>query len=226
MSAPTVTRQADGEAAAHYCAAQIAEAVREAIAARGAAHVALSGGNTPVRTYELLGDLIGSGENVHLWLADERCVALDDPESNAKLIAGTVDLPQATLHTVDGTRGPEQAAAAYAQELGDVVIDVALLGLGPDGHTASLFPGHATLEERAARVLPVDDSPKPPPERVTMSLDTLGSARSLVLLVTGAGKADALARTLDEPSLQAPASLLPRERLEVVADRAALGEGG
>ncbi|MBU6337011.1 MAG: 6-phosphogluconolactonase [Acidobacteria bacterium] len=224
MSAPTVTEQADGEAAAHYCASQLAETVREAIEQRGAAHVALSGGNTPKRTYELLGGLIGSGENVHLWLADERCVPLDDPESNAKLIAETVDLPEATLHTVDGTLGPDEAAAAYAQELGDVVLDAVLLGLGPDGHTASLFPGHATLEEHARRVLPESDSPKPPPDRVTMSLDTLGSARSLVLLVTGADKADALARTLSEPSLEAPASLLPRERLEVVADRAALGE--
>ena len=224
MSAPELTRLADGEAAAHYCAAQLAAAVREAISARGAAHVALSGGNTPVRTYELLGGLVGSGENVHLWLADERCVPLDDPDSNARLIADTLQLPDATLHTVDGTLGPDAAAAAYAQELGDVVIDVALLGLGPDGHTASLFPGHATLEEHASRVLPVSDSPKPPPERVTMSLDTVGSARSLVLLVTGADKADALSRTLADPSLEAPASLLPRERLEVVADAAALGE--
>jgi 6-phosphogluconolactonase len=226
VSAPSVTAQADAEAAAHYCAAQLAEAVRAAIAERGAAHVALSGGNTPVRTYELLGGLVGSGENVHLWLADERCVALDDPESNAKLVAETVNLPAATLHTVDGTLGPEEAATAYAKELGDVVIDVALLGLGPDGHTASLFPGHATLEQHSSRVLPVSDSPKPPPERVTMSLDTLGAARSLLLLVTGEDKVDALARTLGEPSLDAPASLLPHERLEVVADRAALGEGG
>jgi 6-phosphogluconolactonase len=226
VSAPEVTAQADGEAAARYCAARLAEAIGEAIAERGVAHVALSGGNTPVRTYELLGDLVGSGENVHLWLADERCVPLDDPESNAKLILMTIDLPAATLHTVDGTLGPEAAAAAYAKELGDVVLDAALLGLGPDGHTASLFPGHATLEQHGSRVLPVDDSPKPPPERVTMSLDTLGEARSLLLLVTGAGKADALARTLGEPTLEAPASLLPRERLEVVADRAALGEAG
>jgi 6-phosphogluconolactonase len=226
VSAPKVTGQADPEAAAHYCAAEMAEAIREAIAARGAAHVALSGGNTPVRTYELLGGLVGSGENVHLWLADERCVPLDDPESNAKLISETLDLPAATLHTVDGTLGPDEAATAYAKELGDVVLDVALLGLGPDGHTASLFPGHATLEQHASRVLPVSDSPKPPPERVTMSLDTLGAARSLLLLATGEGKADPLARTLGEPSLEAPASLLPRERLEVVADQAALGGGG
>ena len=226
MRAPEVTPQADGEAAAHYCAAELAEAIREAIAERGAAHVALSGGNTPVRTYELLGGLVGSGENVHLWLADERCVPLDDPESNAKLISETLDLPAATLHTVDGTLGPDEAATAYASELGDVVLDLALLGLGPDGHTASLFPGHATLEQHASRVLPVSDSPKPPPDRVTMSLDSLGAARSLLLLVTGEDKADALARTLAEPSLEAPASLLPRERLEVVADRAALGEAG
>lgn len=222
MSAPTVTEQADGEAAAHYCAAQLAEAIRSALAERGAAHVALSGGSTPVRTYELLGGLVGDGENVHLWLADERCVPLDDPESNAKLIAETLDLPQATLHTVDGTAGPQAAAAAYAQEMGDIVLDVVLLGLGPDGHTASLFPGQPTLEQQAARVIPVTDSPKPPPDRVTMSLDTIGAARSVVLLVTGAGKADALARSMGEPSLEAPASLLPRERLEIVADRPAL----
>lgn len=226
MNDAVVTEQADGEAAAHYCASQLAEAIREAVAQRGAAHVALSGGSTPVRTYELLGGLVGDGENVHLWLADERCVPLDDPESNAGLIAETLDLPQATLHTVDGTAGPQAGAAAYAQELGDTVLDVAFLGLGPDGHTASLFPGQATLEQQASRVLPVTDSPKPPAERVTMSLDTIGAARSIFLLVTGTEKADALARSLGEPSLEAPASLLPRERLEVVADRPALGATG
>lgn len=226
MSGPGVIEQADAEAAAHYCASLLADTIREALATRGAAHVALSGGNTPIRAYQLLGGQVGSGEGVHLWLADERCVALDDPDSNAKLITETVKLPAATLHTVDGTLGPDGAAAAYAQELGDVVLDAVLLGLGPDGHTASLFPGHGTLEQHGSRVLPVYDSPKPPPERVTMSLDTLGQARSLLLLVTGEGKAEPLARTLAEPSMQAPASLLPRERLVVIADRAALDGTG
>lgn len=226
MNDAVVTEQADAEAAAHYCAAQLAETMREAVAERGVAHVALSGGSSPVRTYELLGGLAGGGENVNLWLADERCVRPDDEESNARLIGEKLDLPQADLHTVDGTLGPEAAAAAYAQELGDVVLDVVFLGLGPDGHTASLFPGHSALGQQASRVLPVTDSPKPPPERVTMSLDTIGAARSILLLVTGAGKADALARSLGEPSLEAPASMLPRERLQVVADRPALGTTG
>jgi 6-phosphogluconolactonase len=125
------------------------------------------------------------------------------------------------VHRIPGELGPEAAAAAYAEEFDDVVLDAVLLGMGPDGHTASLFPGHPALRADGT-VVAVRDAPKPPPERVSLTLRTLNAARRLVLLVTGEGKADALARVVAGPDPAIPASLLERERLEIVADEAAL----
>ena len=97
-----------------------------------------------------------------------------------------------------------------------------MLGIGPDGHVASLFPGAATLAPRSARSASAcSDSPKPPPERITLSLPVLRAARGCLLLATGAGKADAVAAMLGEPTADVPASLLRRERLTVIVDDAA-----
>ncbi len=102
------------------------------------------------------------------------------------------------------------------------VLDVALLGIGEDGHTASLFPGHPEVQdESGALCLPVHGAPKPPPDRVTLSMAVLRAARTSMLLVTGAGKADALAAALKGPDPQVPASLLGSPRLHVIADAAA-----
>ena len=106
---------------------------------------------------------------MHLWYGDERVVPLDDPESTHRLATGTLDAPGATWHPLKVELGCEGAAAAYAEELGDTVLDVALNGMGPDGHTASLFPGHPQLDAAGVAVC-VRDSPKPPPERVTLTL--------------------------------------------------------
>ena len=149
---------------------------------------------------------------------------LEDPQANSLLLQQTLKLPGATLHRVKGELGPDAAAADYCEQLGDTQLDVVLLGLGPDGHTASLFPGHPELELTGARAVPVINSPKPPPERVSLSLPTLCSITDIVLLVTGAGKADALSLTLGEAGPQAPASLLPADRMTLIADAAALGE--
>jgi 6-phosphogluconolactonase len=138
-----------------------------------------------------------------------------------------------------GELGPDEGARLYAEELerafagegateaSDVpVLDVILLGIGPDGHVASLFPGAATLDAGDRAVcLGVSDSPKPPPERITLSLAVLRAARECVLIATGASKADALAAALGEPSRHVPASLLRRERLTVIADDAAAPAG-
>ena len=102
------------------------------------------------------------------------------------------------------------------------MLDVIVLGIGPDGHVASLFPGAATLEAPAQEIcIGVERSPKPPPERITLSLSMLRGARSCVLLATGPSKADAVAAMLGEPSAHVPASLLARERLTVIVDDAA-----
>jgi 6-phosphogluconolactonase len=228
----------DAETAAVFAAAEIARALREAVEHRGVAHFALAGGNTPRRAYELLAEQLDDWGAVELWYGDERCVGPEDPESNHRLVAESllakIDGAAPEEHRILGELGPEAAARAYSELLRDRVapvgaggppaLDLALLGLGEDGHTASLFPGHPEVEDRSgALCLPVRDAPKPPPERVTLSLPVLRDARACVLLVAGAGKAEALARVLAGPDPHTPASLLALERLHVVADEAAAG---
>jgi 6-phosphogluconolactonase len=130
--------------------------------------------------------------------------------------------PGAIEHRMLGELGPTEGAAAYARELGDTVMDLTLNGIGPDGHTASLFPNHPLLDATDL-VAGISDSPKPPPERITLTLPTLNASRRLMLLVAGEDKAAALARMLEGPDRGTPASLLDRDKLDVVADAAALG---
>lgn len=226
VDAETVARRASSEIARHL------EATR---AERGVAHLALSGGGTPTRTYELLAGEPVDWSGVEVWFADERCVAPDDPESNYRLasetLLGPAGIGPERIHRMEGELGPEEAARRYALALGDgvsrrdgelPVLDLIVLGIGPDGHVASLFPGAPTLKAPQQELcLGVWDSPKPPPERVTLSLAVLRAAGRCLLVVTGASKADAVSAMLAEPSNHVPASLLRRERLTVIADDAA-----
>jgi 6-phosphogluconolactonase len=214
--------------------ARIAGGLREALSARGRAHLSLAGGSTPRRAYELLPPLLDDWSEVELWFGDERAVAPDHPESNFRMVAetllagGTVSSPQ--VHPIDAGGGTEAAAEAYEAELrsrlpsseeGVPVLDVALLGLGPDGHVASLFPGHRALESRGRACVAVPDAPKPPPVRVTLTIDVLRSARRVLVLTTGESKAGAVAAALAGPDPEAPASLLAGAPVELVVDRAA-----
>jgi 6-phosphogluconolactonase len=225
----------DPESVAERAARAIVRRLAAAREQRGAAHLALSGGTTPGRTYELLAANEPDWAGIEIWFADERCVPPEDPESNYRLAAETLLGPAGiaahAVHRMEGELGPDEGARRYAQILGErlppaqtpvPVLDVIVLGIGPDGHVASLFPGAPTLDAGEEAVcLGVHDSPKPPPERITLSLAVLLAARSCVLLATGAAKADAVAAMLGEPSRHVPASLLRRERLVVVADDAA-----
>jgi 6-phosphogluconolactonase len=219
---PVVTRVADPEEAAERVAEVMATTIIAAHAVRGEAHVALSGGSSVGRAYRLLGPRVEDWNGVHLWYGDERVVPLDDPESTHRLATSTLDAPGATWHPLKVELGCEGAAAAYAEELDGTVLDLALNGMGPDGHTASLFPGHPQLRAGGIAVC-VRDSPKPPPERVTLTLEKLNESRRILLVVTGADKAPMLARVIAGPDPGVPASLLARDRLEIVADAAALG---
>jgi len=185
-------------------------------------HLALAGGSTPQRAYELLGGLRSDWSGVHLWYGDERCVPEGDEASNHTVAFRLLSAPGATWHPMPGERGPDDAAAAYSEELGGVTLDLALLGMGEDGHTASLFPGNPALDADGIAVA-VRGAPKPPPERVSLTLDCLNASGRIVLLVAGGAKADALARVLAGPDPDVPASLLDRARLTVIADAAALG---
>jgi 6-phosphogluconolactonase len=221
---PRVVRCESVEEAVDHCANLLATAIDADRTVRGVAHVALSGGSTVGQVYRALGPQLPDWRDVHLWYGDERVVPLDDPESTHRLATGTLDAPGAIWHPLRVDLGCEGAAAAYAEELGDTVLDVALNGMGPDGHTASLFPGHPQLNATGVAVC-VRDSPKPPPERMTLTLGKLNEARRIVMLVTGAEKAPMLARVLAGADPDVPASLLSRDRLEVIADATALDGG-
>jgi 6-phosphogluconolactonase len=220
VTGPVVTRCDDAEAVAARAAEVMAAAIDGARTIRGAAHVALSGGSI-ARAYELVGPKLPDWRDVHLWYADERCVPLDDEESNHRLATAHLDAPDATWHPVPTQLGCDEAAAAYAQEIADVTLDVAVNGLGPDGHTASLFPGFPQVQADGVCVA-VHGAPKPPPDRVTLTLPKLNASHRILLVVAGAAKAPLLARVLAGPDPEVPASLLDRERLEIVADAAAL----
>jgi len=206
----------DAERAAELAADRMAEA------AAAGGHVALAGGRTPRRAYELVGERAGiDWSRVDLWFGDERCVPPDDPESNYRLVAETLlaHAAGARVHAVDGRADPDVAAAAYAAEIRGVRLDLALLGLGEDGHTASLFPGSPALDVRDREAVAVTAS-KPPPRRITLTLPVFEAAAAIVVLAVGEGKADAVAAVLRGPDRRFPASLLP-EQAELLADRAA-----
>lgn len=236
-----MTSCADAEAVARRAADEVLRQLQAARAERGVAHVALSGGRTPQRTYELLALQSQQWHAVQLWFADERCVEPQDQQSNYRLVAETLLGPAAIapqqVHRMEGERGPEEGASRYAAQLlahapagaganGQTmpVLDLVVLGIGEEGHVASLFPDSPMLDEDATPCLGVHNSPKPPPQRITLSLAVLRAARRCLLLATGAEKAAAVSAMLAEPSRQVPASLLARERLTVIADDAASPE--
>jgi 6-phosphogluconolactonase len=231
-----LTTCADPEAVARRAAEEVIRDLQAIGAERGSAHVALSGGTTPKRTYELLARSAAEWERAEVWFADERCVGPADEQSNYRMVAESLlepaGIPPARVHRMEGELGPEEGARRYAQALldalapssghGPPVLDLIVLGIGEDGHVASLFPDAPALDAGEDSVcLAVHDSPKPPPERITLSLAVLRAARRCLLLATGATKAAAISAMLSEPSREVPASLLRRGRLTVIVDDAA-----
>jgi 6-phosphogluconolactonase len=216
-----LVRQPDPEALARHAARDLAASIATARAERGVAHVCLAGGSTPMRCYELVDAQLDDWTGVHLWYGDERCVPYDDPESNHGQVKERLKARGAVWHPMPATLGPSEGAAVYSRELGPTILDITHLGMGPDGHTASLFPNHPALDAHGVAV-GITDSPKPPPERITLTLPKLNESRRIVLLVTGEGKSEALARVMAGPDRGTPASLLDRTKLLVMADNAAV----
>lgn len=186
--------------------------LERAIAARGVAHLALCGGSTPAPIYTALASRV-DWSNVHLYFGDERCVAPDDSESTYRLVReALLDQVTASAPTVHRMRGEDPdhgaAAAQYASILPER-LDLAIQGMGGDGHTASLFPGHSAAGERELRVVHVSDSPKPPSNRLTLTSPVLEAARDLVVLARGGDKAGAVECALTGPLdvVACPASL-------------------
>ncbi len=234
-----VTITPDAESAARAAASRITEAITSGLAERRVAHVALAGGTTPRRAYEILATEISDWSGVSFWFGDERMLPTGDPERNATMLIETFQrlgsdcVPR--IEEVPTATTPEYAARRYEARLrervttdatGVPVFDLAILGLGEDGHTASLFPGHPEVDERERLIVPVRNAPKPPSERVSMTIPLLSAARSIVILATGAGKAEAVG-TLSGPSRESlPPGRLPQDRVELICDHEAAAQIG
>ncbi|TAN34806.1 6-phosphogluconolactonase [bacterium] len=204
------------EDVAAAAAADIAAALRE-----GARTLVLAGGTTPRQCYELLSRLEVAWGRVAVLFGDERCVPPDHPDSNYRMARESLldRVAPATVYRMPGELGPDAAARAYARVIEAVApLDVVLLGVGEDGHTASLFPGHVALRAPGLAV-GIHDAPKPPPQRVTLTLTALQAARRVIILATGSGKADAVARAKRQ---EVPSGMIASARW--LLDRAAAGQ--
>jgi 6-phosphogluconolactonase len=206
----------DAESAAQRVAELLAEA------ARAGNEIALTGGSTPGRAYELAAELEPDWSGAGVWWGDERCVPPDDDRSNfglaRKTLLDRLAAQPARVHRIRGEDKPAAAAAAYDRELRGATLDLVLLGLGPDGHVASLFPNSPGLSETERLAIPAEAKLEPFVERVTLTPPALRNARRIVFLVTGESKADAVAGALAGPTdPAAPGSLIRAESGETFA---------
>lgn len=207
--------------------AAIESAAREAIAARGAFHFVLAGGSTPRAVYECLLELKTNWGAWHIYLGDERCLPPHHPERNSSMAnqawLSSVSIPHMQIYMIPSELGSIRAAQEYAKVIHGVsMFDLVLLGLGEDGHTASLFPGQewGTAEDSPA-VLAVHGAPKQPSERVSLSAARLSRARRVMYLVTGASKREAVKRWHAGEKLPASA-ITPESGVEVLVEAAAM----
>jgi 6-phosphogluconolactonase len=196
-----------------------------AAAALQGGQVALSGGSTPRPAYEAAARLEPDWSRVEVWWADERCVPPDDERSNHRLVRESLldrlDRPPLTVHRVRGELPADEAADRYEAELEGVSFDLVLLGIGADGHTASLFPNDPALDEQRRRAVAV---PRADIDRVTVTAPQLNASETVVFLVTGEEKAPAVGRSFaHDPDRSTPAGLVRSAsgRTIVLLDRAA-----
>ena len=207
--------------------AAVLDAIRrgaeQAIASRGAFHLVLAGGNTPRAVYGQCRKFVTDWTRWHVYFGDERCLPEHDPARNSTMASEAwlahVPIPPSQIHAIPAEIGAEEAAVAYAETLhplGD--FDLVLLGLGEDGHTASLFPGHPWGDAQdAPDTLAVRDAPKPPPARVSLSARRLSRTREVVFIVAGAEKKDALSAWQTKAGIPAQ-SILPVGGIDVFCE--------
>ena len=201
--------------------------------ARRGGSIVLTGGSEPGAAYERAARLAPDWSKVSLWWGDDRCVPPDDARSNYRLaketlLEGLEGQPR-EIHRIRGELEPAAAADLLDAELEDVELDFLLLGLGPDAHVGSLFPGSPQLAVEDRRAVSGPAGLEPFVERVTMTMPELQSAKRIVFIVSGEAKAEAVARAFgSEISPEAPASLLRLApiRVEVFLDRAAASKLG
>ena len=229
----------DPAALAQAAAAFIKDAADRAVGERGVFSLALAGGSTPLETYRLLGhDPAFPWGKTQLFWGDERCVAGDHPDSNRgaalKALGPPGTLPPDNIHPIRGQLSPQEAAQDYEwqlkgffADLGRPAFDLVLLGLGPDGHVAGLFPASPGLTESKAWVIPMAApvSVEPQVPRVSLTFWAINQARQVLLLVCGAAKASVVARLRAGEASDLPAARLrPQGELIIYLDQDAAGD--
>ncbi len=193
----------DFDQAAKAAADFIAEKIAESVQNNGICHFVLPGGNTPARCLGYLAAKELQWDRVHWYPGDERCLPAGDAGRNDAMLEKQFwsRLPQAHVHPIPAELGPEKAADVYRETISAIdCFDIAFLGMGEDGHTASLFPNNRALHD-VRSVVPVYGSPKAPDERVSLSLGTLSRARSRVVLTAGAEKSAVIVRVKNDEAL-------------------------
>jgi 6-phosphogluconolactonase len=223
MSSVDIVIVADAEEATRLVAERLAEQ------ARAGGHVVLTGGRTPRPAYELAAELEPDWRHVGLWWSDERCVPPDDERSNFGMakaaLLDRLEREPTAVHRMRGELGRDAGAKEYEAQLTGVgTFDLVLLGLGPDGHIASLFPGFPTLDVSDRNAVGTEAGHEPLVDRITLTLTRLSATRELLFLVAGQDKADAVARAFaGDPSHKTPGSLVRAAEgvTRAVLDRAA-----
>ena len=228
--APTVRIFEDPAALARAAAQEVLEAARATLSRQASFHMALAGGSTPRAAYSALASSAKLDfERWHLWFGDERCVAPDHPDSNFGMVRASGLLERVPSERVHRLRGealdPGEEARRYSKELvaalgSPPALDLVLLGLGPDGHTASLFPGTEALAQSGW--VTVGQAPKPPHTRLTLTFSALRNAKRVTFLVAGPDKAEALGRVLSRDSSLPAHRLLDGPPLHWLVERAAV----
>ena len=225
LPAASIVRRPSFEEVCALAAGRTAVLLAEAVAARGAGHLALTGGSAGIALAHALPAAFAAAgigpsrglESIHLWFGDERFVPAGSADRNDLLAAGLLEagVPEANTHRLCGPERAvdvEDAAARLAADLAAAGpaqgrFDVVHLGVGPDAHVCSLFPGHPAARTTGVDVVAVRSSPKPPPERVSLTFDALHRSRCLMLVAGGEGKAEAVRAGLGAPdAVGAPAS--------------------
>ena len=182
--------------ASKAAADSIAEKITDSIREHNICNVALPGGNSPARCLEYLAGKSLDWDKIHWYLGDERCVPVGHNDRNDLMLEKHLwsKLVKSHTHTIPAELGAEAAAESYANDISSIeCFDIVFLGMGEDGHTASLFPENEALED-SRTVVPVFHSPKPPSDRVSLSLSTIRNARCRIVLTGGTAKSDVIKR--------------------------------
>jgi 6-phosphogluconolactonase len=205
----------------------ILDSAAASIRERGRFNIVLAGGETPRGIYERLREVPADWSAWHIYFGDERCMPPTEPELNSYMAGeawlGHVPIPQGQVHVIPGGIRADKAAAEYAQLLAGVdLFDLTLLGLGEDGHTASLFPGNPLgVAADSPDVLPVFNSPKRPPQRVTLSASRLSRSRKVLFLISGESKRKAVAAWRANEPIPARA-IMPQAGIDVLVESSLL----